>query len=112
MLINRCQDCHHYHHPPAPICHVCLSKRIQPVAVAGRGSIVSFTINHEAWVPDLTVPFVIAYVAIDEQSDVWLMSNIIGCSPDQVFIGQRVRVCFEQQEDLWVPLFTPEAAGD
>jgi len=38
---------------------------------------------------------------------VHLTTNIVGCEPDQVAIGQRVAVRFEQDEDVWIPLFEP-----
>lgn len=106
LLINRCSDCATYHHPPAPICYNCHSKRIEHAPVSGRGTIISFTVNYQPWTPDLQVPFVLAYVAIDEQPDVWLMTNIVGCAVEDVAIGRRVRVVFEQQEEVWIPLFT------
>jgi len=112
LRINRCADCGTYHHPPAPICHQCLGRAVSPTPVSGRGTIVSFTINHQSWMPGLPTPFVIAYVGIDEQPDIWLMTNILGCAPEQVAIGQRVRVVFEQQEDAWIPLFIPEGLAD
>ncbi|MFD2580369.1 Zn-ribbon domain-containing OB-fold protein [Novosphingobium colocasiae] len=68
--------------------------------------------NYQPWLPGLEVPFVVAYVALDEQSDVWLMTNIVGCSVEEVAIGARVRVVFEQQEEVWVPLFELERRKD
>ena len=55
----------------------------------------------------MDVPFVIAYIALEEQDDVWLMSNIVGCRPEDVAIGQLVEVLFEQHGDVWLPLFRP-----
>lgn len=107
LLIQRCAHCARYHHPPLPICPHCLDRDVRPTAVSGRGTVHSYTINHQAWLPGMQVPFVIAYVAIDEQPDVWLMTNIVGCASEAVAIGQRVRVVFEQQEDVWIPLFRP-----
>lgn len=108
-MIHNCGGCGRLHHPPAPVCHHCLSRDVAPVPVSGRGEIVSFTINYQPWQPGMAVPFVVAYVAIDEQPDVWLMSNIVGCDVWQVAIGTKVQVIFEQQEEVFVPLFTPSA---
>ncbi|WP_271190647.1 Zn-ribbon domain-containing OB-fold protein, partial [Dactylosporangium matsuzakiense] len=112
LLINRCSACGIYHHPPAPVCHACRSRDVKPAVVSGGGAIVSFTVNYQPWLPGLEVPFVVAYVALDEQSDVWLMTNIVGCSVEEVAIGARVRVVFEQQEEVWVPLFELERRKD
>ncbi len=36
-----------------------------------------------------------------------LTTNIVGCDPDDVHIGQEVSVRFEQHDDVWLPLFEP-----
>ena len=43
---------------------------------------------------------------------VHLTTNIIGSAPDEVQIGQEVTVRFEQQEDVWLPLFERTSAID
>jgi uncharacterized OB-fold protein len=101
----QCRDCESFVHPPRPICHHCLSEQVAPAAVAGTGVVVSFTINRQAWRPGLAVPYVIARVRIDGAPGVILTSNIIGCPPEAVDIGDRVRVEFLQQDDVWLPLF-------
>lgn len=107
LLIARCADCAYYVHPPAPFCPRCESRAVAPEQVSGRGTVFSYTINHKAWVPGLAVPYVLALVAIDEQDDVRLVSNIVGCPPEDVTFGMAVEVLFEPCEDLWVPLFRP-----
>jgi hypothetical protein len=34
--------------------------------------------------------------------------NIVNCAPEEVAMGMAVTVLFEQNDDLWVPLFQPE----
>jgi uncharacterized OB-fold protein len=109
LRIYRCQDCRYYVHPPVRFCPQCESRKVEPEAVSGRGSITSFTINHKQWVPDLPERFVLALVSIVEQDDVRLVTNIVNCPSDQVTMGMPVRVLFEQHEDVWVPFFEPEA---
>jgi uncharacterized OB-fold protein len=110
LRIQRCAQCQRFHHPPLPVCPHCGSFEVAPETVSGRGRVHSYTINHQAWLPGMDIPFVVAYVALAEQADVWLMTNIIGCLPSQVHIGQRVCVHFEQQDDIWIPLFMPDAS--
>ncbi|HET6871097.1 MAG TPA: Zn-ribbon domain-containing OB-fold protein [Solirubrobacteraceae bacterium] len=107
LRIVRCNDCGYYIHPPSPRCPQCLSDDVEPHAVSGRGSVYTFTINQRAWSPGLEVPYVIAIVALDEQSDLRLMTNIVGCSADEVAIGMPVQVEFREQGEAFVPVFRP-----
>jgi uncharacterized OB-fold protein len=105
LRINYCRDCARLFHPPAPICPRCAGADVVPMPVSGRGSIVTFTVNHQAWVPDLAIPYVIAIVALDEDSEVRFVTNVVGTPVQQVHIGMPVRVVFERHEDVWLPLF-------
>lgn len=104
----RCQDCGRYFHPPAPLCPYCLSREIAPSGVSGRGRVHSFTVNYQQWIPG-SDPYVIALVAIDEQDDVRLTTNLVGCDASDVHIGMEVEVTFEAHDDVWLPLFRPSS---
>jgi uncharacterized OB-fold protein len=84
---------------------------LHPEAVSGRGTVASFTVNYQAWLPGMALPYVIALVAIEEQPALRLQTNIVGCEPDDVRIGMPVEVVFEHYEDpqgdVWLPLFQP-----
>ena len=54
----------------------------------------------------------VAIVEIDEQPSVRLMTNIVGCAPDDVRIGMPVQVTFEHNDDVWLPLFRPRQAHE
>ncbi|MBK5123965.1 OB-fold domain-containing protein [Burkholderia sp. R-69980] len=107
VQIMRCTACSRYIHPPAPICPACLTKFPVPTAVSGTGKVISFTVNHQAWYPDLAVPFVLAIIELDEQPGLRVTANIVRCAPKSVRIGLPVSVLFEQHEDVWLPLFEP-----
>jgi uncharacterized OB-fold protein len=85
-----------------------MSADILDAVVSGRGTIESFTINHHRWLPGLKVPYVIALVSLAEQDDIRLMTNIVDCAPEDVSIGATVRVVFEQQEEVFLPMFQLE----
>jgi uncharacterized protein len=106
----QCQDCGAFVHPPRPLCRYCLSERVEPAEVAGTGVVDTFTVNHQKFHPAIEVPYVIARVAIDGAPGVILTTNIVGCPVDSVDIGDRVRVKFEQHDDVWLPLFEKIAA--
>lgn len=105
LQLHHCHDCGRFVHPPRPVCRYCLSENVVPDAVAGTGVVDTFTVNYQKWHPAMEVPFVIARVAIDGAPGVYLTTNIIGCPADEVDIGDRVRVVFEQHDDVFLPLF-------
>ena len=105
LRLMRCQDCSTFIHPPRPVCRKCLSENVAPEAVAGTGTIDTFTVNHQQWRPDLEVPYVIARIALDGVPGVYLTTNIVGCSVEAVQIGDRVQAKFEQHGEVYLPLF-------
>ena len=105
----RCQACETFIHPPRPICPHCLSEDVAPAAVPGTATIDTYTINHQKWHPAMEVPYVIARVAIDGAPGVFLTTNIVGCDPRDVDMDDKVKVVFEQQDDVWLPLFEKHA---
>jgi uncharacterized protein len=107
LRIARCNDCGYYIHPPSPRCPRCLSDDVEPRAVSGLGRVYTYTINQRAWSPGVEVPYVIAIVQLDEQTDLRLMTNIVGCSADEVAIDIPVKVEFREQGDVFAPVFRP-----
>jgi uncharacterized OB-fold protein len=103
----RCQDCRTFVQPPRPVCPRCWGDHLEPEAVSGRATVAGFTVNHHQWLPGFEPPYVIAIVEIEEDADVRLTTNIVGCPVDAVHVDQPVRVVFEQHEDVWIPLFEP-----
>lgn len=108
LMICRCQQCSYYIHPPVRFCPRCESRDVRPEATSGKGHITSYSVNYKKWVPELPDRYVLALVSIVEQDDVRLVTNIVNCDPADVEFGMRVRVLFQQVEDVWVPLFEPD----
>jgi acetyl-CoA acetyltransferase/uncharacterized OB-fold protein len=110
LRVQRCTECAALVHPPVPICPCCRSRKWEPAPVSGRAVVAGYTINAHAWLPGFDPPYVIAVVALEEDPAVRLTTNVVGCEPDEVHIGQEVAVRFEQHEDVWLPLFEPTGA--
>ena len=108
LQFQRCAACDFLIHPPGPICPRCHCAELDIAAVSGVATVASVTVNHQPWRPGLAVPYAIAIVELPEQAGLRLTTNIIGCPPEAVGIGMAVRVVFEQVEDVWLPLFTPD----
>ncbi len=100
-----CDDCGHFIHPPSPVCSVCTGLSVSPKQVSGKGTVYSYTVNMHTWDPRIEVPYVIAVVDLDDQPGLRLTTNIPDTPIEDIKIGARVRVEFEQCEDVWIPLF-------
>jgi uncharacterized OB-fold protein len=107
LRIAQCQSCKTYLHPPAPCCPQCRSRDIGFSAASGRGAVYSFTINRYQWAPGMTPPYVLAEVDLDEQQGLRILTNIVDIAPEDVRIGMRVCVRFDQTEDAYIPVFAP-----
>ena len=107
LSILRCSTCSAWIHPPAPICPDCLGRDLSPQPVLGHGLVEAFTVNHQPWIPDEVVPYVVAIVSLSGCPGVRLTTNIVDSTADAIHIGMPVRVVFEQCEDVWLPLFIP-----
>ena len=109
LRMLHCTACSYVIHPPAPYCPTCGSTSTEPRALSGRGTLYSYTVNHQPWdgVGDL---YLVALVELEEQSDVRLMTNLVDIEPEDVRIGMPVEVFFEERENdppVYLPLFRP-----
>ena len=105
LRLQECVNCRALIHPPAPVCRYCRSHQLGVREVSGSATLAGFTVNHRFSLPGLPAPYVVAQVAIAEDPRVRLTTNIVGCDPDQLELGQPVEVVFEHIEDVWLPLF-------
>jgi uncharacterized OB-fold protein len=106
----RCRPCRTWIHPPAPVCPDCLGKDLAVEAASGRATVLTFTLNHQPWVPAPDHPYAIAIVELEEQRGLRLMTNVVNCPAEAVRIGMPVRAVFEEYDDVWFPLFEPAEA--
>lgn len=107
LLIMHCDRCAHAIHPPQLICPRCLSRSVTPRPASGTGRVLSFTVNHQPWLPDQPVPSVIAIVELDGETGVRVTGLLVEVDIGAVAIDMAVEVVFEQIEDVWLPRFRP-----
>jgi acetyl-CoA acetyltransferase/uncharacterized OB-fold protein len=112
LRVQGCSDCGTLVHPPVPICPKCRSRSWAPTEVSGRATVVGYTVNAQRWAAEPEPPYVVANVALAEDVDVRLTTNIVGCDPGEVHIGQEVAVRFESHGDVWLPMFAPTGEPD
>ncbi|MGW6702330.1 thiolase C-terminal domain-containing protein [Nocardia sp. NPDC055049] len=109
LRIQECGSCAALIHPPQPVCRYCHGHTLGVREVSGFATLVGFTVNQRFSVPGLPAPYVVAQVAVEEDPRVRLTTNVVGCDPDDLVLGMRMEVVFEQDADVWLPLFRPTA---
>ena len=108
LVLQRCQACGIVQHRPRGLCVSCLSDDLEHFVATGEGQVYTFTITHQNGLPGFRehCPYVLAYVELDEGPR--LMSHVVGCDPEEVTIGMRVRAEFVlTDKQLGVPRFIP-----
>ena len=80
---------------------------MEPEVVSGKGTILTFTVNVQQWVPGQE-PYI-----MDEQPDLRLTALLAGVPLDIApadLIGTRVETRFLARDDIFYPTFVPEGA--
>jgi uncharacterized OB-fold protein len=109
LVVQHCGGCGTGWHPPLPRCPHCHSADLGWQPVSGRGTVYSYTIVQHATHRALAgeIPYVVAIVELAEGHR--MVANIRGCAPEDVHIGQSVRVTFEDVTDeVTIPQFEVE----
>lgn len=108
LMIAFCDQCKGAVHPPQLICPACGTASVAPQATARGGTVYSYTVNHQPWLPRMAVPFAIAVVDLDAAPGVRLTAPVVCADPDSIHIGQRMKLGFEQSDEIWLPLWHPD----
>lgn len=109
LEFQRCDACGWYQHPPRPRCHRCLGAAFTATAVSGRATLISWTVNHQRWMPTMEVPYALGLVELEEQPGLRLTTRIVDCAIDALAIGMPLSVRFQPvSDDIALPYFAPD----
>ena len=99
LSIQRCRGCGGHIFYPRPACPACGSVELEWTEVSGRGTLFSFTIARRPTARDFAdkVPYAIAIVELQEGPH--MATNLVGCDPETLRIGQPVEAVFEDVSD-------------
>jgi uncharacterized OB-fold protein len=113
LLVQTCADCGRRRIPPRPMCPACRSLRHEWQQLSGHGTIWSFVVTHPPLLPayEALAPYNVITVALEEDPSLRLVGNLVArpdgpineVDPATIRIGERVRVVFQQVEDVWLP---------
>ncbi len=109
LKFQKCSNCGHIRWPASILCPQCHSAETQWIVSKGCGQVYTFVVYHVAYLPEFKadLPYVVASVELDEGPR--MLTNIVDCSPDQVFCGMPVKVKWDDiTEEFSLPKFKPQ----
>ncbi len=100
LVVQRCEACGYYNHPPRVACDSCLSLKLRFDPVSGRGAVHTFTLMHQRNVPGFEdeSPYINIIVELAEQPMLLMASTLPHSERPRVRIGALVEVYFEERE--------------
>ena len=101
FLIPVCTACGKAHWYPRAICPFCADDKIAWREASGRGTIYTYSVMRR-----VREPYAIAHVTLAEGPT--MLTNIVDCDFDKLYIGQPVAVVFQETENgPPAPMFRP-----
>jgi uncharacterized OB-fold protein len=111
LLVQWCTDCDKPIFFPREVCPGCLGTRLDWREASGNGTVHAVSVQH---LPSMPLPayterpYAVALVELTE--GVRMMSNLVGCAPEDVTVGMPVSVTWEEMTDgRHLPQFTPRS---
>jgi uncharacterized OB-fold protein len=107
--LQSCPACGTVQHPPLPVCGSCGCAELGFTDHSGDGTVYSFVVCERTFNAAFEADgrYVLASVVLDEVPDIRVFSNVVGCAPERVRIGARVRVAHEHLDSPDGPLTVP-----
>ncbi|QQZ10162.1 Zn-ribbon domain-containing OB-fold protein [Heyndrickxia vini] len=103
LVVQKCQSCGEYAHPPGPSCAKCGSSELSWENFGNdiNGTVYSFIVSYRAFLPGFQddLPLIIAIVELEDAPQVKIIGNILDCSPKCVEIGMKVKMTWKQLSD-------------
>ncbi|MSO92510.1 MAG: Zn-ribbon domain-containing OB-fold protein [Rhodospirillales bacterium] len=99
LTAQRCADCGRLQFYPRRYCTSCLSERLEWSTLSGRGKVYSHSTVFRALSPAFQkdIPYIVAVVELAE--GLRMMTQIVECAPEAVFVGMPVEVTFDHVSD-------------
>ena len=110
LRFPRCHSCNRFHWYPCVLCPFCHSPNIEWQAIKSQPKVYTWTCVRRPLGPLFAIrgPHIVALVEFDEAPGLYLVANLVGCQPEEVYIGMPLEVIFQRVNDkLTMPLFKP-----
>ena len=101
LALQWCGQCSGFLYPPGPACSRCggIEVPYKDIGQQVSGRLYSYIITHRAFVPGFSeeVPYIVALAEVDQAGNTKLLANLINCAPENVRIGMRLRMVWEDR---------------
>jgi uncharacterized OB-fold protein len=107
LMVYKCSNCGTLYYPVTD-CVACGSPKMEWTRVSGKGSIYTYIVYHMAYHPAWKgdVPYNVSWIKLEEGP--LLLSNVVECKNEDLFIGMPVEVVFDDvTEEITLPKFKP-----
>jgi uncharacterized OB-fold protein len=107
LKYQKCNVCGSVVFYPKHHCTSCGSADLAWHVSKGQGTLYAYSVVRANRSPAFMeyVPYVLAYVDLDEGFR--MMTNVVGVEPEKVRIGMRLRVKWEDHDQVALPFFEP-----
>jgi uncharacterized OB-fold protein len=104
VRVQRCDACGAYRYVPKEICPACQSAAATWTPVSGHGHIYTYTVVRRGPTKayQAAAPYVIVHVTMDEGFR--MVGDLLDVAPEQVAIGDPVRVRYTTASEDWTLL--------
>ncbi len=109
LVVARCSRCEAATMPPDIVCPHCHSTdpEFRFVPVAGGGTVCSWTLMHQSFLPGFDVPYLLVDVELDGASGVRMVGRLLAGADAELHLGDAVVVAFEDLEPgVAIPAFS------
>jgi len=108
LLLQWCTDCEQPIFYPRAACPTCLGSSMEWRPASGRGEVYAVTVDHRPQITTRRTEEMFAVALITLEEGVRMMSNVVGCAPEDVTVGMKVSVTWEPLSDgRHLPQFAP-----
>jgi uncharacterized OB-fold protein len=108
LRFQKCSKCGHVRWPPSILCPACHATDTAWIKASGKGTVYTFAVYHRAFHKAFQddIPYVTAAIELEEGPR--LLSNIVGCRPEEVYCDMPVEVTWEDvTKEFSLPKFRP-----
>ncbi|TAM65159.1 zinc ribbon domain-containing protein [Mycobacterium sp.] len=108
LLINRCDACGTWHHPPRSLCAECWSSDVTATVVSGAGTIALAIFLHQgppAEGVDYSAPYPVVTVDLDDAPGARFTATVVDAPREDIVIGARVALDWTERHGSPMPVF-------